>query len=68
MVNQYENLSKEELISSRDDPKTFIFLYTKNAGLLIFNPLKQNINFSLFLLTVTVKKITDSRKTQNFGH
>ena len=56
MVNQYENLSKEELISSRDDPKTFIFLYTTNAGLLIFNPLKQNINFSLFLLTVTVKK------------
>ena len=54
-----------ELISSRDDPKTFIFLLIieKNQVFLIFNSLKQKkFNFLTFLLTVTEKKLPDSRK------
>ena len=40
----------------------FSFEDTKNTGLLIFNSLKQKKLIFNFLLTVTEKKLTDSRK------
>ena len=39
---------------------------TKNTGLLIFNSLKQKKLIFNFLLTVTEKKLTDSRKSAKF--
>ena len=37
-------------------------MYTKNTGSLIINSLKQKKLILTFLLTVTEKKLTDSRK------
>ena len=44
----------------------FCFEDTKNTGLLIFNSLKQKKLIFNFLLTVTEKKLTDSRKSAKF--
>ena len=44
----------------------FCFEDTKNTGLLIFNSLKQKKLIFNFLLTVTEKKLTDSRKRAKF--
>ena len=44
----------------------FCFEDTKNTGLLIFNSLNQNKLIFNFLLTVTEKKLTDSRKRAKF--
>ena len=43
----------------------FCFEDTKNTGLLIFNSLKQKKLIFNFLLTVTEKKLTDSRKLKS---
>ena len=44
----------------------FCFEDTKNTGLLIFNSLKQKKLIFNCLLTVTEKKLTDSRKSAKF--
>ena len=57
---------KKKLISSRDDPKTFI-LKDKKKGQLIFNFLKQKkLMFNLFV-TITEKKIDDNRKSHRLS-